>query len=297
MRLQVLFERLAPDDTSIGWRSRVADALARELPGLEVSEGKPSSSGGPVLVFESEDLARRASRRLGVLRRDVWFWGDGGAGAQKRFAPLAQEGCIATGFGVDTSHFREATPVSEYEDPLVLTVCQVKPSARLDRTIRAVASLGERPSCVWMHVGDSPTLPDFALLSDLRDLVASQDIQDRVEWRGPVPFLQLPRFHAAAAVVVECTEGGLPPREIAEAMACGRPVLVSHPSLAAWLGGLGFGELVHDGSVEGLAAKLREALARSPAERERLGARLREVARAQSDLGRLARVTAAEAGR
>jgi glycosyltransferase involved in cell wall biosynthesis len=292
MSLQVLFERLAPDDTSIGWRSRVADALVRDVPGISISAGKPSHAAGPVLAFESEELARRAGRRLLLLPREVWFWGQGDVRATKRFAPLGAEGAVETGFGIDTSHFREVAPICEYEGPLVLTVCQVKPAARLDTAIRAVASLGEDPSCVWMHAGDSPTLPDFSHLSDLRDLVAQQDIQDRVEWRGPVPFAQLPGFHASAAAVVECTKDGAPPREIVEAMACGRPVLVSNPFLAAWLAGSGFGELVHDGSVAGLAAKLRESLARAPAERRALGERLARLARETSDLGRLARAIA-----
>jgi glycosyltransferase involved in cell wall biosynthesis len=296
MSLSVLFPRLAPDDTSIGWRSRVADALAGAVPGLEVAAGKPSFAGGRVLVFESDELAARAARRLLVLPREVWFWGHGGARAARRFAPLPAAGCTETGFGVDTSHFRPVAPICEYEDPLVLTVCQVKEAARLATAIRAVASLGEAPKCVWMHAGDSPTLPAFSHLSDLRDLVAQADIQDRVEWRGPVPFAQLPGFHASAAAVIECTTGGAPPREIVEAMACGRPVLVSNPALASWLTGLGLGELVHDGTVPGLAAKLRETLARDPAASRALGARLATIARESSDLARLVRVIAEAAG-
>ena len=59
MTLQLLFERLAPDDTSLGSRSRIAQALASALPGSVVAEAKPAKAGDCVLVFEDEALIVR----------------------------------------------------------------------------------------------------------------------------------------------------------------------------------------------------------------------------------------------
>jgi glycosyltransferase involved in cell wall biosynthesis len=286
MPLQVLFDKLAPEDTSIGYRSRMAGALRSAGAGLTVAEGVASGSD-PVLVFDAPQLVARARKRMVVLSREVRVWGEAVAGVSRRLAPLADGEATVTGFGVDLDHFRPVPPVSQYDQPQLLSIGPVTPRARLDQAIRATAALGEDPHCLWMHVGDAPTLPDFALLADWRDLVAQLDIQDRVEWRGPVPFGKLPAFHCAAKIVLDTTLEGAPPRELVEAMACGRPVLVSHPGLSAWLAERGFPELHHDGSAAAVAGGVRRLLAMGDAGLNALGERLRAVATAEHGLQRL----------
>jgi glycosyltransferase involved in cell wall biosynthesis len=290
MPLQILCDRLNPADTSLAFRSAWVRALRQRLPDLIAAEGKPVGAGDVVLVCEDESLIARAGKRALVFRRPVWFWGQGGGEASRRFGPFAAEGMTATGFGVDLEHFQPVPPIAEYGLFLVLTVCQVKAHARVDQAIHAIAHLHETPECLLLHIGDSPTLTDFALLSDWRDLVAADDIQDQVEWRGPVPFAELPGFHASAGIHLDCSVSGPPPRELAEAMACGRPVLSSHPAWVMWLRTHGHAELTHDGEVNQIAGRIRWAQAQGAEALAARGAALRQLVVEEHGLARFASV-------
>ena len=145
------------------------------------------------------------------------------------------------------------------EAPL-LFVGNPKPHKNLEGVLRAMARQRQWSRLV---VAGSPPSPA------LRQLAADLGVADRIDWRGFVPADELPDLYrqCLALVLVSKAEGfGLP---VAEAMACGRPVVISRlPALLEVAGDAAL--VVVDDDLPALAAAL-DRLAGDSALRERLG--------------------------
>lgn len=121
---------------------------------------------------------------------------------------------------------------------------------------------------------------------ELRQLAISLGVSDRMVFTGPVR--DVASVMRALDVVVHASTLPEPfGMVIAEAMACGRPVVVSHAGGAAELVQPDVDGLAHaPGDASGLAACLR-SLAADPALRARLGAAARDTAIRRFDARRL----------
>jgi glycosyltransferase involved in cell wall biosynthesis/capsular polysaccharide biosynthesis protein len=120
-------------------------------------------------------------------------------------------------------------------------------------------------------VGEGP------LREDIDDLTADLQLGNRVHLTGLVPRDEVYRLNRSSDVFVTTSRGEGLPVAMLEAMACGLPVVASdippHREIASRVTGL---PLVPVGDREGFARALRRMLAMSDAERERVGARLRQ---------------------
>jgi glycosyltransferase involved in cell wall biosynthesis len=102
---------------------------------------------------------------------------------------------------------------------------------------------------------------------------------DRVVFRGPVGFEEVPLYLGAATVcvaplVVETHS----PLKLFEYLACARPVVASDVAgVREVVQGYGCGWLAEPGSAEDLAARLAQGLRAAPEEREAMGRRGREA--------------------
>jgi glycosyltransferase involved in cell wall biosynthesis len=124
-------------------------------------------------------------------------------------------------------------------------------------------------------------------LDELRQLARSLGVADRVGFTG---FVHTPEatFRALHVVVHASTAPEPFGLVIAEAMACGRPVIVSNAGGAAEIVTAGVDALVHaPGDAADLAAQIT-ALAGNPELRARIGHRARETAERSFDRARLA---------
>jgi glycosyltransferase involved in cell wall biosynthesis len=144
--------------------------------------------------------------------------------------------------------------------------------------LEAVARLGDS-NIVTLFVGGGDKVGTYAARA------AELGLQDHVRFLGPVPNEALPSIYAAADVVVQPSVLFEPFGLVAvEAMACGRPVIVSDlPGVRSVVSDAGGGLLAAPGDANDLAAKIQSLLA-NPDLRARLGVAGRAGVRDRYDL-------------
>jgi glycosyltransferase involved in cell wall biosynthesis len=170
---------------------------------------------------------------------------------------------------------------------------------RIDRVLSAVPPVSDPRGFTAVSVGRLIPIKDPALLlrafaqashdgerlvyvgaGDLQEDVAAEagrlGVADRVRMTGLVARDDVYREVSAADVFVSVSHGEGLPVAVLEAMACGRPVILSdippHREIAA---GVDFVPLVPPGDVDGFAAELARIRSMSDEERRRLGERCR----------------------
>jgi glycosyltransferase involved in cell wall biosynthesis len=124
----------------------------------------------------------------------------------------------------------------------------------------------------------------------LRDLVATYNLSDVVEFAGEVPHHQIAQAYQQASVMVNMSNTGSVDKAVLEAMACGIPVITANeafePILARW----GQQLLTPMDAPEVLAERIRRVAALSAGEQQRLGQDLRELVLREHSLDRLTEI-------
>lgn len=237
---------------------RVATALRIDsvrFPG----EPKP---GAARRILVGQLLPRLFARFLvtGSLGRDYLLAAGVGAERLGRFTYAVD----AAGFAAGAASGRAARPASRRElgipgdARVVLALTKFSPrEAPWD--LVAARTLEGREDLHWVLAGDGPSRLELEQAARERGL-------DRVHFPGYVPYAELPRMYAAADLFVH------PAREerwgvsVAEALACGLPVVASDRVGAAYdlLAPGENGELYAVGDGAALAAAIARALALPP---------------------------------
>jgi glycosyltransferase involved in cell wall biosynthesis len=169
----------------------------------------------------------------------------------------------------------------------LVTVGRIAPVKRIDLMLRALgeANRGAAVPLGLDLVGPVEDVPDH--VEALRRIVVEEGLGDLVAFRGPVRQEELPAILNRHAVFLHFCDGALD-KTVAEAMACGLPVLSTNacvaeilpPDLRALL-------ILPEGDVEGQAARIL-AVAGAGEERLReIGRRLRDVIVANHGVSRL----------
>ncbi len=118
--------------------------------------------------------------------------------------------------GVDLDLFE---PVGEPEPGTVVYVGDLVPHKGVDVLIRALTRLDETVRLVV--VGDGPQAPELRRLAD------ELGVADRILWVGAVDHTDVPRWLSRGAVVAVPSRRDALGQVAIEALACGRPVVVS----------------------------------------------------------------------
>jgi glycosyltransferase involved in cell wall biosynthesis len=131
--------------------------------------------------------------------------------------------------------------------------------------LEAVARLHD-PELFVLIVGDGDRVGEYKALARDRDL------DRQVRFVGKVPNHELPMMYNASDIVVQASQRFEPFGLVAvEAMACGKPVVVSDlPGVRRVVSEAGGGVLARPGDPDDVAAKIR-ALVEDPLEMKRLG--------------------------
>jgi glycosyltransferase involved in cell wall biosynthesis len=125
--------------------------------------------------------------------------------------------------GVDQEWFNLAPSPRPHPKPYLLYVGNVKPHKNLGRLLEAFGQLASQTPCDLLLIGKN----EGFLTGDSTVQAAADRLAPRVQLLGAVSQELLKRYvaHAEALVLPSLYEGfGLPPLE---AMACGRPTIVS----------------------------------------------------------------------
>lgn len=125
--------------------------------------------------------------------------------------------------GVDRGWFEISPLASPHPRPYLLYVGNVKPHKNLGRMLEAFGQVAARIDCDLLILGKD----EGFLNGDRTVRAAAERLSPRVQMLGSLPQEQVKRYvsHTEALLLPSLYEGfGLPPLE---AMACGRPVIVS----------------------------------------------------------------------
>jgi glycosyltransferase involved in cell wall biosynthesis len=140
--------------------------------------------------------------------------------------------------------------------PLIGTVARIDATSDHATFLRAAVLVSrERPEARFACIGGGPN----ARVADMQQMSRNLGLGDRITWTGPIT-ISASVYSALDICVSTATSSHGVPEAIAEAMACGTPVIATDAGDSAWL--LGDDRaIVPIGDAEALAARILETLA------------------------------------
>jgi glycosyltransferase involved in cell wall biosynthesis len=187
---------------------------------------------------------------------------------------------VITGHGIDLAHF-DSRGVAPDVPPRLLAVGRLTPAKDALTLVAAVAELERRGVSVDLDlVGGTLAAGDPAYGERVRAAIEAAELGHHVRLLGDVPYRDIPAFYRRASVLVSASRTGSVDKVVLEAMAARRPVVTCNDAfepIFAELGAEAAGLSFPPGDAEALAARVAALLERTQAERDALGARLRDL--------------------
>lgn len=180
------------------------------------------------------------------------------------------------GQAIDTDAVRFSPPPPLDGGIRLLALGRTSPAKGFAVSIRAVELLREKGLDVALRiVGPSTTRIEEAHRAELQQLIDSLGLVSAVSLEGPVPPARVPELIAGSHVLVNTMAGGTGDKVVFEAMAVGRPPLVSNPAFQSVLEGLPLTLTFTEGNEHELAARIRDVAVADAAVGERTARELR----------------------
>ncbi len=183
----------------------------------------------------------------------------------------------AIGHSIDTDQFRPL-PARGREGPLLLVALgRTSAMKRYPVVVRAVQQARDAGVDVRLRIlGASSSPAEQAHRRELETLVSSLGVGDAVTLEHSVDHEAIPGVLAEAHGLVNAHSTGSADKVVFEAMACGRPPLVSSEVFTDLLSDLGLRLQFREGDADDLAARIVDLAGRSQGELNQLGALLRQ---------------------
>lgn len=135
-----------------------------------------------------------------------------------------------------------------------------------------------------VFLGTVPRGQDETYLDELQALAEELGVSAQIEFLGSVLHDELREWYRRAVVAVNLSPSGLFDKAALEGLCCGTPTICSNNAFGPLMAGHeSLLLLPTPDDVDGLAERLQELLAMSPAERKRMGEELREATVAAHD--------------
>lgn len=186
------------------------------------------------------------------------------------------------GHGIDTQRF---TPVSDQRSAVshqpfkIVSVGRIGPVKRLETIIAAVNTLVHEQGLnhTGLRIVGGVYPQDVAYGERLRQMVKDYQLEDIVEFVGPISHEETVREYQNADVMVNMSATGSIDKAVLEAMACGLPVVTANEAFQAMFAPWRDSLLVPPESPEMLSERLVRLASLPLEERRVLGAALREI--------------------
>ncbi len=261
------YQRILAD---VGRRLRPATLLAHMCPTyLTLAAPVVRATGGRSMLWfthlnESAGL-RRAERLADVILT-----------ALPGSYPRTNDKVRAIGHSIDTDQFRVGPRAPRSGSFELLALGRTSPNKNYPVVIRAVQRAREMGADVHLRiVGPSTTAAERAHRAELDELVVSLDLANAVTIASDVAHDQVPDALTAADALVNATSSGSADKVVFEALACGRPALVSSAAFTDLVAADGCRLSFREGDVDDLADAICRLAALPTTGRDALGADLR----------------------
>jgi glycosyltransferase involved in cell wall biosynthesis len=194
--------------------------------------------------------------------------------ATEQSFPFQHEKVAAIGHGIDTELF---SPGMEADtDPAeILTAGRLSPIKNIRAMVAAAARLRDDGwRFRWSFVG-AVLDRDRSYVAEVERQIDQLDLRAHVTLDGPRSQRDLRNHYQRCTVHVNASPDGLFDKTVLEALACGRPSLVTSRVFIDAVGPEMLGLLLPDASPPAIAAGVRAVLSMPQGERQALGLRLR----------------------
>jgi glycosyltransferase involved in cell wall biosynthesis len=168
--------------------------------------------------------------RLGSLFADVIFT------AVPESIRLTSRKIVALGHGIDTDAFKPGAKRAARDRVELLSVGRITPSKGIHRMLEALDVLHARAFPFRFTVVGAPVMAgDFSYEAELRESIARRPYAAYVEWRGPVPYADLPAVFQQADLFLNISATGGLDKVILESILSGVPAASSNQTSKAFL--------------------------------------------------------------
>jgi glycosyltransferase involved in cell wall biosynthesis len=143
------------------------------------------------------------------------------------------------GQAVDTGALAFDPRPPSMDAPRLLALGRTSPAKGFDRIVRSLARVRSEGLKATLRIeGPSTTAEEEVHAAELASIVDELDLRDAVTIGSGVAPAEVPNVIAEADIVINAMIGGSGDKVVFEAMALGRPVLVSNPAFSSLIGDL-----------------------------------------------------------
>lgn len=197
--------------------------------------------------------------------------------------PLDPLKVAVIGHGIDTEQFKPAQSITTHGAVRLLTIGRISPSKRYENMIKAIVML--KNDITLDIVGDVILESQKSYLSDLKQLVNRENLNDRIRFLGWKPNKDILPFYQNADIFLNMSETGSVDKAVLEAMASGCLVLTSNNAFVTILPKQ---LLLESSSPEDIAKKINETSDLSDTLKRELRLQLRKIVVEHHNLDKLA---------
>jgi glycosyltransferase involved in cell wall biosynthesis len=138
---------------------------------------------------------------------------------------------IITGHGIDTEKFKPVNRSAKKDKITILSVGRISPIKNYETLIKAADILvneEKMKNLEFLIVGGVPMASHEEYFKRLKKMVRVLELEDYVKFVGPVLHTEIVEYYQGCDIHVNmCPMGGMD-KAVLEAMACGKPVIVSN---------------------------------------------------------------------
>ncbi len=183
----------------------------------------------------------------------------------------------AIGHSIDTDQFRPLPSPGRAGPFLLVALGRTSATKRYPVMVRAVQRARDSGVDVRLRILGASTSPaEHAHRLELEDLISSLGAGDSVTLEQGVDHQDIPAVIAGAHALVNAHSTGSADKVVFEAMACGRPPLVSSEVFGDLVAGLGVRLQFREGDVDDLGQRIVDLASRPASQFDELGPVLRD---------------------
>ncbi len=193
--------------------------------------------------------------------------------ASKESLDLRNNRILELGHGIDVDFFRAPRSwVGESAKPFnILSVGRISPIKDYETLIQAAGVLKKQGLDFKIRIVGRPVMKnDFGYFESLKQLVSKQNLADKIEFSGRLPYRKMPEIYKDADLVVNLAPKGGIDKAVLEAMAAGALVLTSNWAFRRYFRQYAYRLVFEHKNQRDLVEKITALNALSPAEKHQI---------------------------